>query len=139
MKFLKIFLIVVVLLVVSVTVLVDESVAEETMANTIKSNIAAGAEYGAGYSEDPPDPRRIIENVIRVALAMVGTIFLIYVVIGGYTYLTAQGEEEKQTRAIKTITAAVIGLIVVLTAYSITLFVGTKVRQVTTYEVGITK
>jgi|SaaInlStandDraft_5_1057022.scaffolds.fasta_scaffold264919_1 hypothetical protein len=139
MKFLKIFLIVIILLAVPVVVLAQEGVVKKTMADNIKGNIVAGAEYGAGYGSKPPDPRRIIENVIKVVLALVGTIFLVYTVVGGYWYITSHGEEDKAEQAMNTIRAAVIGLVIVLAAYSITIFVGSKVKEATTLEVQLTK
>ncbi len=78
------------------------------------------------------DPRIAAAGLIQVLLTVVGTVFLVLVVIAGYWLLTARGEEDKVEKAQKTIRAAVIGLIITLAAYSITYFVGTAVQRAVT-------
>lgn len=72
----------------------------------------------------------IISRIVQVALALVGIIFLILMIYGGYMWMTAHGNEEQVTKAKSLITAAIIGLIIVVSAYAITYFVveafGTK-------------
>lgn len=60
---------------------------------------------------------------ISAALTLVGLIFLVLMIYGGYLWMTARGEEEKVDKAKKIITAAIIGLVVVLSAYAITYFI----------------
>ncbi|MDO9399502.1 MAG: hypothetical protein Q7T79_02350 [bacterium] len=65
----------------------------------------------------------VITTVINVVLSLLGVIFLILIIFAGFNWMTAAGEEEKITKAKSTITAAIIGLIVVLSAYAISYFV----------------
>ena len=44
-------------------------------------------------------------------------------VYGGYLWMTARGNEEEVTKAKNLIKAAIIGLIIVLAAYAISIFV----------------
>lgn len=64
-----------------------------------------------------------IGTVIKAALSFVGVIFLVLMVYAGYLWMTARGAEEQIEKARKIITAAIIGLIITVGAYSITNFV----------------
>ncbi len=65
----------------------------------------------------------IAGKVIRGFLGLLGTIFVILIIYAGYLWMTASGNEEQITKAKKMITNAVIGIIIVLLAYTITSFV----------------
>jgi amino acid transporter len=62
-------------------------------------------------------------QIIQVALGFLAIIFLILIIFAGFRWMTASGNEEQVKKATKTITAAVIGLVVVLAAYTITYFI----------------
>ena len=62
-------------------------------------------------------------NVINTFLAAVGTIFFILTIYAGIRWMTAQGADEKITKAKDTLQAALIGLAIILMAYAITAFV----------------
>lgn len=57
------------------------------------------------------------------ALSLVGIIFFIFIIYGGYQWMVGRGNEEDAKKAIETIFASIIGLIIVLFAYAITTFV----------------
>lgn len=69
------------------------------------------------------DIRLIIARVIRVALGFLGVIFLALVIYGGYLWMTAGGNDEKIGEAKKVIINGIVGLIIILSAYAIVLFV----------------
>lgn len=73
------------------------------------------------------DPRLIAAGAIKVLLQLLGTFFLMLMIIGGYWYLTAQGDEEQVSKGQKTIQGAVIGLLVIMISYSVVLFVGQRI------------
>lgn len=62
-------------------------------------------------------------GVIKGALVLVGTIFLILMVYGGYIWMLARGDEAAAKKAKDIITMAIIGIIIVLAAYTITYFI----------------
>jgi hypothetical protein len=62
----------------------------------------------------------IIASVIETFLSLLGIIFVILMLYGGFTWMTAQGDESKIEKAKNTIQTAIIGLIIVVSAYSIT-------------------
>ena len=65
-----------------------------------------------------------IGKIIGSVLAFVGVLFLILMIYGGLTWMTARGNEQEIEKAKETITNAVIGLIIVLAAYAITAYIG---------------
>lgn len=65
----------------------------------------------------------IIQIVISAFLGLLGIIFIVLIIYAGYNWMTAGGEEEKVSKAKDTLTRAVIGLIIIIAAYSITYFV----------------
>ncbi len=86
----------------------------------------------SGY--DPANDTTLAQTVgkiIKGALSALGVIFLVLMVYAGFLYLTSAGDSEKKKKSIDIITAAVIGLIIVLSAYAITTFVLTKLGSAT--------
>jgi hypothetical protein len=65
----------------------------------------------------------IIGNVVRIFIGLLGIIFVLLTIYAGYLYLTAQGEEDKVTHAKETLQRGVIGLVIIMTAYTIATFV----------------
>ena len=83
--------------------------------------------YGAGYdisdSTDDPMLGRYVALIISTFLSILGLIFVILIIIAGYNWMTAEGDETKVTKAKDTIRRAVIGLIIIVAAYAITYFI----------------
>jgi hypothetical protein len=69
------------------------------------------------------DPRAIAANAIKIILGFLGIIAVVMILIGGFKYMTASGNTEKTEEAIGIITAAAIGLVIILAAYGIATFV----------------
>ncbi len=65
----------------------------------------------------------IVGAAIKGFLGLLGIIFVILIIIAGYNWMSAAGDEEKITKAKDTLRAAVIGIIIVVAAYAITYFV----------------
>ena len=61
--------------------------------------------------------------VIRVFIGLLGTIFLVLILSAGWNWFMAQGDPKKTEVAKDKMINAVIGLIVVVSAYAITVFV----------------
>lgn len=64
-----------------------------------------------------------VGKIIKIILGLVGTVFLALTVYAGVLWMTAAGEEEKVTKATNILKTSVIGLVIILAAYSITYFV----------------
>ncbi len=61
--------------------------------------------------------------IIKGALGAVGLVFFCLMVYGGLLWVTSRGNDDQVTKGKDTITAAMIGLAVVISAYAITAFV----------------
>ncbi len=68
-------------------------------------------------------------NIIRGALQLVGIAFLILMVYGGFRWMTARGDAAQVDTAKETIIAAIIGLIVIVSAYALTQFLTARLIQ----------
>jgi hypothetical protein len=77
----------------------------------------------SGFNTNQTTVEPIISMVISVVLSFLGVIFLIFMVYGGYIWMTAAGNEEKVKKAKMLIQAAVLGLLIVVGAYAITVFI----------------
>ncbi|MFA6994810.1 MAG: hypothetical protein WC249_00125 [Patescibacteria group bacterium] len=77
-----------------------------------------------GYTTEPTaNLPTIIGLAIRTALSLLGTIFVILIVVAGYIWMTAEGSEEKVTKAQNYIRRAIIGLIITLSSWAIWTFI----------------
>lgn len=71
-----------------------------------------------------PNLPTMIGKIVGVALSFVGVIFLVLMIAGGIIWMVSNGNEEKVGKAKNLIVAAIIGLIVVLAAYALTITIG---------------
>ncbi len=60
-----------------------------------------------------------ITNILTFIFGAAGAIFVIMIIVGGVQYLTSAGNEENATKAKKLITDAVIGIVIVVSAWAI--------------------
>ncbi len=82
----------------------------------------------AGYSPSNDltlDQR--ISSLVATFLSLLGVIFMVLMIYGGYNWMTAAGDEAKIDKAKDTIRAAIIGLIIVIAAYGISVFVISRI------------
>lgn len=69
------------------------------------------------------DPRTIIGRIINVALGFLGVIAVAIILLGGFKWMTAGGNEEKTSEARKLLGAGVIGLVIILASWAIATYV----------------
>ncbi|OGH92776.1 MAG: hypothetical protein A2563_03855 [Candidatus Magasanikbacteria bacterium RIFOXYD1_FULL_40_23] len=79
--------------------------------------------FGQDTGMSSTDPRLIIARLVRVAMGFVGIIVLIMILGSGLMFMTAGGDEEKTSQAKRTFFNAILGLLIMLSAYSIVTFV----------------
>lgn len=68
----------------------------------------------------------VVATVIKIVLGLLGIVFLILLVLGGYQWMSAGGNEKEVDAAQARIKTAIIGLVIILSAYAITAFVFTN-------------
>lgn len=69
------------------------------------------------------DPRTIASNIIKIALSFLGILAVIIILIGGFKWMTAAGNEDGIADAKKILIAGVIGLVIILASWGIANFV----------------
>ena len=69
------------------------------------------------------DPRVMIANIINIILGFLGIIALMIILYAGFIWMTAAGNEDQVGKAKKIMSAGIIGLIIVLSAFGIARFV----------------
>lgn len=69
------------------------------------------------------DIRETIASIINVALSLLGIVAVVIILAGGFTWMTAGGNEENVEKAKKLIIAGIVGLAIILSAYAIANFV----------------
>ncbi|MEI6288436.1 MAG: hypothetical protein WCP18_02560 [bacterium] len=76
--------------------------------------------------------KKAINNIIQVALSFLGLIAVVIILYGGFMWMTAAGDAGKVDKAKKLITAGIIGMIIILSAYIIANYI------LTTFESSLT-
>ncbi|MBN2854299.1 hypothetical protein JXK06_02060 [Patescibacteria group bacterium] len=67
-----------------------------------------------------------VGDMIGLVLSFIGVLFLILIIYGGISWMTAGGNEQNVEKAKTIIINAVIGLLIVIFAYTITSFIGNQ-------------
>lgn len=74
---------------------------------------------GSGTENNPRTFAQIVITIINIALGIVGSLAVLLLILGGFRYLFAAGNEERAEMAKKTISHAIIGLAIVLMSFAI--------------------
>lgn len=91
-----------------------------------------GLKYGAATGLGGHDVRYTVAMIINALLGILGIVSVVIIIYAGMRWMTSGGNDEAIGSAQKTLLAAVIGLVIILLAYSITRFVMTNLYQATT-------
>jgi len=74
---------------------------------------------------------KAVAEIIRIALGLLGIIFLALIVYAGFMWMTSAGNEDRIQTAKKIMVAAIIGTAIILCAYIITIFVIESLTEAT--------
>ena len=64
-----------------------------------------------------------IKSIVKTLVGIAGAVAVVFMVIGGFHYITSSGHPEKLDKAKKTLLYSGVGLVIVLAAYTIVDFV----------------
>lgn len=100
-------------------------------AQNLGGSYVKNAAENAGFNKDTTETTfaETIGTVIQAILSFVGVIFLVLMVYAGFLWMTARGDEGQVEKAQDIITTSIIGLVIVIGAYSITAFVVPKILE----------
>jgi cbb3-type cytochrome oxidase subunit 3 len=104
----------------------DSLVSPQTSSGNYGLDVTA---QNTGLIKKEVTPQKIAGTIVSSALSLLGVLFFLLVIYGGLRWMLSQGNESEVEKAKQVIIAAVIGLIVVLSAYAITTFIGNAVTQ----------
>ena len=75
----------------------------------------------------------IVQRILNIAVRLAGLAAFIMLIVGGFQFLTAGGDPKKTQAASSTLTYAIVGLVVVIAAWFILLFIerftGVKITE----------
>ena len=77
------------------------------------------------------DPREMVGRIINVALGFLGVIAVVIILMGGFKWMTAAGNEDKVAEAKKLLGAGIIGLAIVLAAWAVATFIINSIYNAT--------
>lgn len=77
----------------------------------------------------------LLKNAINLLLMFAGAIAVLFFIVGGYQYIVARGNEEGMEQAKKTMSGALIGIVLIIMSFAIVNIVNTLLtRPATTAE-----
>ncbi len=105
--------------------------------NTDTGRSGGGGNTGTGgisnpapnYLVDIRDFGSLLTRAIGWMLYFAGGIAVLFLLVGGFQYIAARGNEEATEKAKKTITGAVIGIVIIIMAYAIVTIVSNLVTR----------
>ena len=102
----------------------------EGFVDRVRQGVSA-AGTPAGLTNVPP-LETVVGGVISTILSFLGVLLLGYILYAGFLWMTAGGEKTKIQNAISMIKNAIIGLLIIVSAYAITEFVLSRLAAVST-------
>jgi len=90
-----------------------------------------GIEVGGSTGLGSRDLKETITAVLNVLLGFLGIIAVIVILLGGFKWMTAGGNEDKTGEAKKLIGAGIVGLVIILAAYAIATYVINTISSAT--------
>ncbi len=103
----------------------------------VNTTFGLGFVQGGGPGSDnginlgKKDPRTMVAQLINVILTLLGIVAVVIVLLGGFKWMTAGGNEEMVSEAKKLLGAGVIGLVIILAAWGIASFVLNELMKAT--------
>ena len=83
-------------------------------------------------------PVTIATNLINTAMLFLGLVAVVIILMGGFKWMTAGGSEDKIAEAKKLMSAGIVGIVIILSAWGIAKWVLQQAVTVTTTGVGTT-
>lgn len=93
---------------------------------------ALGVKYGEKIGLGTGDIRDTIASIIKTVMGLLGIVAVVIVLIGGFYWMTAGGDEGRVETGKKWIFSGIIGLAIILSAYALTKFVFESLLSATT-------
>jgi hypothetical protein len=89
------------------------------------TDITGGATAAKGSSA-ASDLNNVLSTVVNILFFVIGAAAVLFLIIGGLSYITSQGDSKKVESAKNTILYAVIGIVVAIMSYALVNYVITQ-------------
>jgi len=89
----------------------------------VLAQVTIRSELGTTFGLGTADLEQTVITIVQWALGLLALVAVVIIIWAGFIWITAGGNDEKLEKSKKMITAAVVGLIVVLLAWAIVIFV----------------
>ena len=77
----------------------------------------------AKFGTQDTDARIVAASFVKIFLGFLGIVFVILLIFAGFKYMTARDNAEEVKKALTTIRYAIIGIVLILVAWSIAVYV----------------
>lgn len=124
-------------LLVSVVGFAPAALAEDCIVDTNTDPLGLACVKGSTLTNN--DPRIIATRVINVVLGLLGTIATVLIFYAGFLWMTAAGDDDQIGKSKSIMSAAVIGLVVILASYSIANFFVKSAQQAVNGSTTVTQ
>ncbi len=89
----------------------------QTAQAQVTTNHYGGIEESAGLAQQ--DLPTMIGNLIKIALGFLGILCVVFILLGGFKWMIASGNDDKLKEAKQTLTSGILGLLLIASAYAI--------------------
>ncbi|MBR2708868.1 hypothetical protein IKE98_00855 [Candidatus Saccharibacteria bacterium] len=96
--------------------------AKEPNSNVCNLDVPKSVKEAAGCNNNADKVPGIVIGIINAVISVLGLVAVVFIIIGGISYMTSSGEAAKVEKARKTILYAVIGLAICVLAFAIVNF-----------------
>jgi len=103
----------------------------DCVANASNNNCNYGlgnAKLDAGSLFGQADVPTVIANVIQIIMGLSATVMLVVILWAGFSYLISRGDSTKTKKSLDLIISASIGIIIIVTAYSLSQFIINNIK-----------
>lgn len=69
------------------------------------------------------DLKNLVVNIIKIVLSILGLFFTVLIILAGFRWMNSRGNEDEVSKAKSQLLNAIIGIIIIIAAYAITVFV----------------
>ncbi len=101
----------------------QEVSAQPLTAEELFGDSASGEAFASSAGLGDANLVDTIAQIIRIALGFLGIIAVVIILLGGFKWMTAGGNDDKVKSAKKLIFSGIIGLVIIISAYAIAAFV----------------
>ncbi|HLD21360.1 MAG TPA: pilin [Patescibacteria group bacterium] len=81
-------------------------------------------------------PTEVVINIISITLGILSVIAVSLIIYGGFLWMTAAGNQEQVKKAIGILKAAIIGVLIIIASWGITLYIIDTAQMATMLQPG---